>query len=111
MEEVDENEGYDSEDEEGEEMEEFKGNVAKPARIINFLANDNIQPFSLSSVKEVKTTQEERKRPVAAVATQIESSNDAPAFWLGKSSKASSQQDAAADLAMSKKANKRRYVY
>ena len=42
MEEVDENEGYDSEDEEGEEMEEFKGNAAKPARIINFLANDNI---------------------------------------------------------------------
>jgi len=47
MEEVDENEGYYSED----EQEECKEGVSKPAPVINFLADDDIQPFSFGSIR------------------------------------------------------------
>ena len=73
MEEVDENEGYYSEDE-----EECKESNQKSAPVIKFLTDDEIQPFSFGSIKP--NTSE--KDPV--VASNKPKIDEVPAFCLGK---------------------------
>ena len=86
MEEVDENEGYYSEEE-----EEVSGSVGEErkqtTRIINFLQDDDIKPFSLSSLP----TQESKKQK-AYESGEESKQPKTETFWLGKSTKETSTE-------------------
>ena len=97
MEEVDENEGYYSEN---EQEEEFKESNSKPAPVIKFLNDDEIQPFSLGSIKSKAA---EKDPVVASKKPEIE---EVPIFWHGNS-KASSK----VAMTVADKPKHRRYIY
>ena len=84
MELVDENEGYDSEEDNDYgtgSQEESKGG----ARVIDFIKPQELQPFSLSSMKSAPSSSQQpnTKKPSVKEEPPSMQISDVPTFWLG----------------------------